>query len=171
MNRCPRCQRVVPDWQAQCQFCGAQISPIQGKGGASHARARRRLGPAPWVWFAYYAVCVYFIISGLINIVNYYSLPPPDRTPLSTIALGIGVVTALGGLGLALHIEIVRGIANVLAFIKMIMGGITIVNMVFCGWVLGPFALIPLFFGALDVATGGLLIFLIGETDTRTPDI
>lgn len=166
MNRCPRCQQVLPDWQDKCQFCGAQVLPAPGTGWGGQAGTQGSK-PAPWVWFAYYAVCGYFVISGLVGLWNYYFAQPGNRDPGSTISLGVGIITALGGLGLALRIEVVRGIANVLGFIKMIMGGLRILDMVMCGWLFGPSALIHIFWGALDIATGGLIIFLIGETDTR----
>jgi hypothetical protein len=82
-----------------------------------------------------------------------------------------GALTTAFGLGLALHIEFVRGIANVVSFVKLIFAllglGLGLMGTMIFGAMTIPFILIAI----ANVLSAGMMIWLIGETDVRTADV
>lgn len=69
------------------------------------------------------------------------------------------------GFGLALKIELIRGIVNFVAGLKLIFGLLglagSLMGMTFAGFLSLPFVI----FEVVNIITAGMLLWLIGETD------
>jgi hypothetical protein len=86
------------------------------------------------------------------------------------IGLIIGAVTALIGLGLILRIEAARGIVNVICFIQILSGVLDIAFFFFAAPALGLFGAVGFIFAFIRIGLAGLMIFVIGETESRAPN-
>lgn len=175
MVTCPKCSATLPDWAKNCQFCGSDVRAVVRPVETS-AKKNYGYGPPKWVWAAYYAVSVYFILGGLADVMASIMatsqkdfLGEPQGYSLGVI-LGIvfGAVSALVGIGLLLRIELARGIVNFICGMKIICGlasaGATIAGaMLFGPWLL--------FIKVLDIVTAGFMIYLIGETEKSAPNL
>lgn len=76
-----------------------------------------------------------------------------------------GTITALFGLGLMLRIEIIRGIVNFVAGLKLAFGLLGLAGSLIGTGLFGAMALIGVLFNLFDIITSGMLLWLIGETD------
>lgn len=174
MVQCPQCSATLPPGSARCQFCGATWSGPPGAAPASISsmpptsgrRANLAKGGRGWVWTAYYLVAGWWILNGLIAVVRT-ALPGAGGGMLDGI---FGAVTALIGLGLILNVDAVRGIVNVIAFIHIFFGLLSLVMLFLGGASFGLAALFMLFLTFMDIGLSGFMIFLISETETRTPN-
>jgi hypothetical protein len=116
-------------------------------------------GPAKWIWPAYYAVATWWVLQGIASVLAAIKSDDGTLTGL------IGIFGIIVGFGLICKIEIVRGITNILSFLKIAGGALTILMALIAMGTLGWIGVIVLAFGVMDVVTGGLMVYLIGETD------
>jgi hypothetical protein len=84
---------------------------------------------------------------------------------VSIVMMIIGGITALIGIGLIARVEVVRGIVNILCWIRIVGAGFGLFSSLLAGAFVGPAALVGAAFNLLDLITAGLMIYLIGETD------
>ncbi len=89
----------------------------------------------------------------------------------SYLAIVLGAVTALFGVGLLARVELVRGIMNVFCGLQILFGLIGLVQSILVGTVFGPLGLVMMFFDVLQIATAAFMIYLIGETDRAAPNL
>jgi hypothetical protein len=171
MITCPGCQKTLPDWSKNCQFCGADTAKVSRPEPVKKPQYVSSLDAPKWVWWAYYGIGAYWMIGGFISVLEGFGLPKLDFSEVSNIvALVMGGVNVLIGLGILLRIEFIRGIVNVICFMNILSGLLgawgSFLGIGLFGFVSVLFMLLNLF----DVATGGLMIFLLGETDKRAPN-
>lgn len=174
MVECPECGGRNPDWARLCQTCGAVIEHL--------ARPPGHRGPATstetpkWVWVCYYLVSVYMCLSGALLLLTCVK---GLSDPTAAQALGcllypflvVGAVYVLTGLGLVFQVELARGVVNVVAGL-MILGGLWgLANSLIGAGFFGAAAIPAMLRNILDVALGGFMIYLIGETDRRAPNL
>jgi len=175
MPVCVRCRSDIPVGSAACPACGAAREappPVRLPArGASRAPATSGASGAPrWVWRVYRAVCVYWIAAGALGVARALASGEAS-SPTGIVAMGVAALGALVGIGLLLHIEVVRGVVNVLSFLKILSGLLGFLTGLLGSIVGGMWGVVAMLTSLLDIATGGLMIFLIGETDTRAPDL
>jgi hypothetical protein len=153
-----------------CQFCKADVSKV-----ARPAVA----GPAPvaiadsnWKTVAYFVMAGWWIFNGIIMILGAIAFHNKlmeggaamfDSIPIAVIV--IGFVYALTGIGLALRVEIARGIVNVLSWISVGFALMRIAGLLFAGLVMGPIVILWMLRAVVDGLLAGFQIYLIGETD------
>lgn len=123
-------------------------------------------GKPGWVYPAYYTICGYYILSGLVGILAIVLNKKSDLTdPFSILFIAVGALSVLIGIGLLAKVEIIRGIVNFFSFVK-ILGALR--------GILGSFGMILLstglgiaylIFNVIDLAAAVMMIYLIGETD------
>lgn len=171
MVNCPQCNATLPPGSVHCQFCGASFGAAPpGRPGAPGARptghyaGRRGL---EWVPIAYTLVSIWWIVDGGLSVARGLS------TGSGSISLGMifGALTALVGLGLLLKVEFVRGIVNFLSFFQILFGLFDVVVLFFLSPIVGIWGPIGMILAFIRVGVGGLMIFLIGETETRGPNL
>lgn len=125
----------------------------------------------------YYFIAAWWILGGAYDVVDsfYFFGKSPDMLKLekefaikfgpNVIGIIAGTLTCLFGLGLALKIEIIRGIVNFVAGLKLIFAlfGLAgaLMGMTFAGFLSLPFIILNI----VDIMTSGMLLWLIGETD------
>ncbi len=175
MVKCPHCNATLPDGSFQCQFCLTQFAaaPPAARG---HAPVNSRTGSsmpgAPrWVVPAYNVIAAWWIVDGVWTILKGTVLAEKDTGGFFTIVfMIIGGVTALVGLGLLLRIDLVRGIVNVLCFLQILDGAFGLLIAFVLTGMLGIWGVIAMIMSAIRIAQACLMIYLIGETDTRAPN-
>lgn len=158
MIKCPSCNATLPDGAVRCQFCGAALA-APAPGSRSHSQDGSQWGPPAWVWPAYYGVAVWWILQGAVHALFLRG---------GLLDITINAVSALIGVGLLARIELVRGITNVICFLS-ILGGLVGLGMAFLegGWS-GALGMIM---AIVQIAMAGFMIFLIGETESRSPEL
>lgn len=166
MIQCPQCRNTLPDTFVKCQFCGADVTkvprPVQPK-------AKKVGYEIPkWVWLAYFGVAGYWLIGGIMDIVR--GLQSLEKAGgFAYFGIVFGAITALVAIGLMARVELVRGIVNILCFLRILNGALTLWGALMGSIFIGPLALLFAIFGAIDVASGLFMIYLIGETDRYAP--
>ncbi len=138
----------------------------------------KKIDKSGWIWPAYYALAAYWMINGMLAIgQGVYPLMHPSKVDLGAFALfsylgiAIGLFTFLVGLGLVLHLEVARGVANFLAGLKIIFGLFGLAGAVLGTLFAGVLGLVMVILQVIDIAAAAFAIFLIGETQTRSPNI
>lgn len=177
--KCPQCQASLPDWSKSCQFCGADTSRLARPVREETKKHYATFDTPKWIWACYYLIAAWWILGGVFDVLNgFYVFGKPlellklekefniTASPM-VIDIITGTVTACFGIGLAVKLEMIRGIVNVIAGLKLARSLLglagTLLGMTFSG-VLGiPFMLMHLF----NIITSGMLIWLIGETDMK----
>jgi hypothetical protein len=81
----------------------------------------------------------------------------------------MGLLMALFGAGLAARVEFVRGIANIICWILIVLGFLSLAGSVMVGFVIAPLGLFFMFLSVLRIVSAGFMIYLIGET-SRAPN-
>ena len=155
MVHCPKCNATLPDGAYNCQFCGTQFAPVP--------QSRGYTGGKPnWIWPAYYGVAAYWMLSGLASALE--AILQSKGGP-NIFALIIAVLNFGFGLGLALRIELIRGITNVFCFINILFGLFGLAGSFLLTAIVGWLGLLIMGQTALSIATSGAMIYLLGETD------
>lgn len=178
MIQCPKCKQSLPDWSQNCQFCGSDVKGVS-RPAAAEKKKYAAFETPKWIWVCYYGIAIWWILGGIYDVLDsmYVFGKPVELLKLekefnttvgpSIFGIVVGGLTALFGIGLAVKLELIRGIVNFFAGLRLIFGLLglagAIMGMTFSG-VLGlSFVLINL----ADIVTAGLLIFIIGETDMK----
>ena len=162
MITCPKCGQSLMDWVVQCQFCGSDTKSVVRP--VAPVKVRRQRAVASWVWPAYYGVAIYWALGGIINIIiGVFGVSKGGSSYIIDI-IG-GLATMLVGIGLALKVELARGIANIFAFIKMGLGILGLIGTLFGMAIFGAYAFIFVIANILDIATAAFMMYLLGETD------
>ena len=156
MLTCPNCGATLPISSTHCQFCNQNLAQRPKSAGLF---AQPAIGPAKWIWPAYFAVASLWVLQGIATV--FTALRSEDGTLTGLI----GIFGIIVGFGLICKIELVRGIANVLSFVKIAGGALSIATGLIAMGTMGWIGLVFLAFGVMDVVTGGLMVYLIGETD------
>lgn len=168
MVTCPKCTASLPDWAQNCQFCGSDVRAVQRT--ADQAPTRKFTSAAfevpKWVWIAYYFICGYFVLSGLVGILT--GLLGQTQNVVSVIG---GTISLILGVGLAFRVELIRGIVNFVCGINIIFGLIGLAGTILSIALLGPLGVLLLIFRVFDLVTNGMMIYLIGETEKGMPNI
>jgi hypothetical protein len=167
MQKCPGCQATLPPSAYACHFCGAQFgqAPPPPRSLAAPVRVGGRNEAPRWIWIAYFVVSAWWALNGVLGILQGVGVLEGGYPPIS---LTIGAFSLVVGLGLLARMEWARGVVNVLAFIQIVFGTIDLVLIFFSG-IGGLWGIVWLFQTFLEIGLAGLMIYVIGETDTRPP--
>lgn len=177
MISCPKCHASLPDWAKTCQFCQNDVTKV-----VRPVAVKTDKGPlipvAPWVWGAYYALSVYFLLNGGYEIFSAFRI---SHQKILGEEIGFGFasifVTLLGafhivlGIGLLFQIQVLRNVVNFILGMSVLLG---ILNLALSlpGVMIGGFyGFLSLMTQALQIAASAFMIYLIGETDKTAPNI
>lgn len=166
MKHCPGCNATLPDAAVRCQFCGQALSappPVRVPSARPQGASGVMPGAPAWVGVAYNLIAVYWLISGLWSALAASVLSGSGEPNILSVVFGSA--TSLVGLGLLLRIEFVRGIVNFLCGLQILFGLLGVVTSFLGGQPLG------LVLSLVQIATAGFMMFLIGETETRPPNL
>ena len=168
MIQCPSCKNSLPDTFTRCQFCGADVTKVPRPVVTKVVKPSYQ--PDKWVWVAYFGIAGYWLIGGAMDIFRgIQSLNSAGF--FSYIGIGFGALTAVVAIGLMARVELARGIVNVLCFLRIIFGAIGLWGALLGSLVVGPIALLFAIFSAFDILSGGLMIYLLGETEKSAPNL
>ena len=175
----PPCQASLPDWAKSCQFCGTDVTKLARPDRTVEKKRYAEFETPQWIWVCYYLIAAWWILGGLYSLAeSFYVFGKPLELLKLEKDVGItagpnifgalyGGITALFGLGLVLKLEIIRGIVNVIAGIKLAFGLLGLAGSLLGMMFAGALGLIFVLTNIVDVITAGMLIWLIGETDMR----
>lgn len=173
MISCPKCKASLPDWATSCQFCQADTSKVSRPVEVAKPKYKREL--ASWIWPAYYIIAILWIVSGVGGILEALNVGPFATTiKLQDVKIEPGVnllglifsgVSAIIGLGLLVKIEIIRGVVNVVCFLQIVNGLLGLWAGIMASAFLGPIGLFITIMNIVDIVTGALMIYILGETD------
>lgn len=175
--KCPKCQASLPDWSKSCQFCGADVSKLARPVRTDEKKHYKEFDTPQWIWICYYIIAGWWVLGGRYDVGNSFyifgkplellKLEKEFHTTAGPSIVGVisGTITALFGLGLMLRIEIIRGIVNFVAGLKLAFGLLGLAGSLIGTGLFGAMALIGVLFNLFDIITSGMLLWLIGETD------
>lgn len=187
MIACSSCRQSLPDWAQKCQFCGADVSKVA----RPIAAAPRNRGPLvaqpSWIWPVYYALCAYWIVSGLGHAADTHhvavtpvklemfgvkeTMAAPGLTSFGAIlGFSIALFRIVVGIGLAARLEFARGIANFLAGLSILFGVLGLAGSLLGTLFAGPWGLVRALLNTVDIVSGAMTIYLIGETEKNAPN-
>lgn len=128
---------------------------------------------AVWGWPAYTVLAGYWIVSGLGGA---FDTDPTAVTPVTTKMFGQSSTSTPGfgfwtmvGVGLAARLEFARGVANLLAALKVLFGALGVLGSLLSTLMVGPLGFLFAVLHTLDVVAGAMTIYLIGETERSGP--
>ncbi len=163
MMQCPQCQATLPDGAVSCQFCSASWAAPTRPGRMPLTQPDPATGSPAWVLPLYNLIAVWWIIDGLRNLVWTLVF----RHELWGL---FGLIDVVMGVGLLLRIEVVRCLVNLFCFVQILFGLLGIITGLLMSGFLGFIGVLMILMNALDIAAAGLMIYLIGETETRGPN-
>ena len=127
MIQCPGCGRTLPNGAVRCQFCGADLSNVARPRAA--APARKVKGPPTYIMTLYHVGAGWWILQGGRTVAVSLGILPEMMSALGgafagfvIVAIVIGAIQALLGIGLMAKVELARGIVNVLCWINILLG-------------------------------------------------
>jgi hypothetical protein len=165
MILCPKCQQKLPDGAGHCQFCHATFAPIGSA--APDPDGGYEVAPRPtWIGKAYNAIAIWWIVSGLYGVLEATVL----SRHVNAILLVFELITVLIGVGLLLKIEAARGVLNILCFLQILGGAFGLLIDFFSPFLTGILGFIAIFANIISIGLAMLMIYLIGETETRAPN-
>ncbi|MBM3494480.1 MAG: hypothetical protein FJX72_09210 [Armatimonadetes bacterium] len=164
MVKCPGCSATLPDGAQVCQFCGRALGPPSVRLGRAPVGKPADVMPgAPaWVKPVYNLIAGYWILNGAWGVLSDTALAGKDGP--NFVGAAFGALGALIGLGLLLRIDRIRGVVNFVCALQILFGILDVISAFLIGWPL------MMFLAMFQVFTAGLMIFLIGETDTHGPN-
>jgi hypothetical protein len=171
MIKCPKCNATLPDGAGHCQFCGNTFAaqPVPGRPPRNEDPDYGGSGSPQWVWPAYYLISAWWILNGIWGVIEVLLSKDPGSL-FGIIAMLLNVVTALVGLGLILRVELARGIVNVLCFLQILEGIFGLLGSFAMTFVFGLFGAIAMIMSVIQIALAVVMIFVIGETESRAPN-
>jgi hypothetical protein len=169
MQHCSKCNATLPDFAKSCQFCGNTWSAPPPAPGTKASKVGAAVSSLKWVKPAYYAIAGWWVLSGVLTVlVGAGVVGGSDNT--SIVDIVFGTITALIGLGLILQVDAARGVVNVLCFLQILFGLFGLAMLFLNPFVGGLWGVIAAVMAFIQIGLGGLMIFLIGETETRGPN-
>jgi hypothetical protein len=174
---CPTCNRSVPAGFGQCQFCGGSLAgiakptPSKGYFAYEDGHTQTYFGKPKWVYPAYNAVCVYYILSGLYTVIASLLVKPGKSEVadiisfVKIIGMVVGGVYILFGIGLLAKVEFLRGIVNFFCGLSIIFALISLPGALAGVAVSGFSGFVNLAITIVNIVINALMIYLIGETD------
>ncbi|HWA84246.1 MAG TPA: hypothetical protein VG820_12455 [Fimbriimonadaceae bacterium] len=177
MISCPKCNATLPDWAQTCQFCQTDVKAVP----RSKAVAPQKKGwtpAAPWIWPCYYAMCAFFVLEGLGGIIqtllgSHHKIMGQEvgLDVMSYVSMAIDGFTILIGIGLALRVEIIRGIVNFFCGLRILFGIIDLGFALLGSLLVGALGFVFVILNLVNIASAGFMIYLIGETDKHAPNL
>ena len=186
MIACSGCHATLPDWAQKCQFCGTDVTKVARPVVA--VKKPQPLTPsASWIWPVYYALCAYWIVSGLGHAAETYHVAiTPVRMEIlgiketieapgfasfgAILGFAVAIFRVVVGAGLAARAEFARGIANFLAGLSILFGLLGLATSFASALFTGPWGFLGVLLNTVDIVVGAMTIYLIGETEKNAPN-
>jgi hypothetical protein len=150
----------------KCQFCGADVSKIVVPKVVGPTRPKSTAFETPkWVWWAYYGLAAWWILSALVSI-GFTLSQGAGKTSGANILYSM-VPDLLGlimGIGLALKIRLIRRLANWGAGLKILFGLFGMLGGFIVTGISPLLGLIVTFLNIFNIVFGALTIYLLAET-------
>lgn len=177
MITCPKCNATLPDWAQTCQFCQADVKAVARP--KPVVQQKRGITPAAsWIWPSYYAMCAFFALEGAAGIAQVFMDSHTKfmgqemgLNAFSFVSIAINAFTILIGIGLALRVEIIRGIVNFFCGLRILFGLLGLAGSVMGTLFAGAIGFLFVLLNIVNIATAAFMIYLIGETDKHPPNL
>lgn len=177
MITCPKCNATLPDWAQTCQFCQTDVKGVSRP--KPVVQQKKGLTPAAsWIWPTYYAMCALFVLEGAAGVAQVF-IDSHQKIlgqemgidAFSYVRIAIEGFSILLGIGLALRVEIIRGIVNFFCGLRILFGLLGLAGSVVGTLFAGALGFVFVLLNVVNIATAALMIYLIGETDKYPPNL
>jgi hypothetical protein len=140
---------------------------------AVQKKATAAPGTPRWVWGVYYALAAYWMLEGLYQVVSGLlpAFQGKDLAVFGVVGAALGLFSFLVGLGLAVNVDLARGVVNFFAGLRIIFGLFSLAGAVMGSVFAGLWGFLLVVLTVLDIAVAALTIYIIGETETRMPNV
>lgn len=173
MITCPNCKNTLPDWATACQFCHTDVRSIpRSKQPDDVQRYGHRLSTGT-LNAIYYALATLWIVTGAFaawEAVQPVKFMGETIQPgaFEYVIAGFGGIRALIGIGLAVKLEVARGIVNFVSALSLLFGLLGLVGSLMGTFLFGPLAILGVVENIVSIIVAGGTIWIIGETSNRT---
>ncbi len=168
MIKCPKCSATLPDGSGYCQFCQATFVPLDPVSKPAEKEELDFAAMPQWVWPAYRGISIWWIVTGLYGVVS--SLLTAGAAGPNMFFIAIEGLSAILGIGLLARIEFIRKFVNFCCFLQILQGAFGLLQIIISPHIKGIFGLIMLLIEFFNVACAVLMIYLIGETESKAAD-
>ena len=175
MIQCPNCKNSLPDWVQNCQFCGASTANVVRQV-SSNPQLRTGTvlgGPSKWVWIAYFAIAIWFLVGGTIDGIRVVMAGVGSKSPEAVTFIAVLCIfpatRIFTGVGLLVRWEFVRKVVNFVCGIGILFDLLGIIGALLTIPITGGFGVLLLCYSIFDLSTDAGMIYLIGETDGFEP--
>jgi hypothetical protein len=134
---------------------------------------RKVAGPPQHIMTLYYIGAAWWILQGGRTVAVSLGILPEMMSSFGGIfasfvivAIIIGAIQALLGIGLMAKIEIARGIVNILCWITIAFGLYDFISLFAAVLVWPLLGILGIILNVIDIVVAGAMIWLIGETET-----
>jgi hypothetical protein len=122
-----------------------------------------------WVLTAYYGISVWYILDGFR--IGAAALAAAAKEGLDVISVIIAVLNIVIGLGLLLRIEVIRSIVVFFAALNILFGIFSLVGSILGTMMFGWLSFVFTIWICISILLNMLMIYLVGETDRRAPNL
>lgn len=165
MAICPQCKQTLPDWSELCQFCGAKVV-ITHKSATNNPYARGRLAVPSKVIAIYTIGAVFWVLDGIVYILNIIGFPNIGKTKLSggmVPFIALAAATTVVGFLLLVKVKVAQKAVRVVAWANIVLGVIALFNPLFSAWTW--WVIVNLVCAVLQVVLSGYMIYSQGVID------
>jgi hypothetical protein len=168
MIKCPKCSATLPDGSGYCQFCQATFVPLDPVRKPVEKEEINFAAMPPWVWPAYRGISIWWIVMGLYSVVS--SLLTAGSAGPNVFVIAMGGISAIVGIGLLAQIDFIRKLVNICCFLQILQGALGLLAIIISPHITGIFGLIMLVIQFVNIVCAVLMIYLIGETESKAAD-
>ena len=171
---CGGCGQSVPSGMASCQFCGTSLAGAshsaqatalaaqRGPGGSTRAYPQVSLETPKWVETLYYLFSGLYALSGVVDIVTAFAIKNGSGPGM---AITIGLIQIILGVGMILRNDAIRSIMNFLLWISVGVNGVILFLALMAALGAGGLFFVVAIIQALRVGLSLGIIWLNNEMD------
>lgn len=170
---CPGCKRKLPNSAQNCHFCGVSTKNV-ARVAAPDKKHYAEFETPKWITGLYYGLCAWWVIGGLIQVVEVFAAASNRKPDLfgggtglqvyDYVGIAFGAVTLILGFCMFFKVEAARNIVNIVAFLNIIFGLLGLITSLFSILLLGPLGVLLVISSIVDIVVAGLTIWLLSET-------
>lgn len=173
MFPCPSCRKTLPPSAATCQFCGANVGKVPRQRDPSDITGHGV--KKEYVWTMYFLLSAFWLAGAAWTILDVLVITPNQMGAkfeghgvIEYAIAGFGGIRAIIALGLLFKVELVRAVVNFFAFLGLAIAFFELIGSLLNIAIFGPIGLVFVILAILDMAINAGIMWVIGETDSRT---
>lgn len=173
MFPCPSCGKTLPPSALTCQFCGANVGKVPRQRDPSDVTGHGV--KKEYIWTAYYLLAAFWLVGAIWSILDVLVVTPAQmgakyegHNAFTYAIAGFAGIRAIVALGLIFKVELVRAVVNFFAFLGLAGAFLRLIGSLLSIALFGPIGLLFVVLAIIDMAINAGIMWVIGETDSRT---